>query len=44
MQEQSQETAVKFLFLAFCPSWSVSQAQFPQGSILAEGMLTEPGM
>ena len=36
--------AVKFLFLAFCPSRTLSQPRFPQWSILAERMLTEPGM
>lgn len=35
---------IKFLFLAFCPSRTLSQPRFPQGSILAEGTLTEPGI
>lgn len=36
--------AVKFLFLAFLPSMTLSQPWFPQGSILAEEMLREPWM
>lgn len=35
---------VKFLFLAFCLSRTLSQPHFPQESILAGWMLKEPGM
>lgn len=36
--------SAKFLFLAFCPSRTLSQPQFPQTTVLAEGMLAEPGI